>query len=203
MWATPDRLTRCPVRLYKAKTSNWDVCSFLPSSQPSLQADVLLVQKATMYLSVLLYSIESWRHWLIRAQLKVKRLIIQQGRQWFKLCVQQMSLIPQLCRCLDTRVSPASITTRSHHWISRGWCWICSATSRLMLVRVVHCDKFTLNCSTPGLLSNATFNGCTVNMHVNTPSSQLFTAAKQAPTNASKCPRIELKTWNYHLAHWS
>ena len=47
-------------------------------------------------------------------------------------------------------------------------------------------------CSTPGLLSNATFNRCTVNIHVNTPSSQLFMATSQAPTNTSKCPKLDL-----------
>ena len=44
-------------------------------------------------------------------------------------------------------------------------------------------------CCIPGLLSNDTFNGCTVHIHVNTPSLQLFTAANQPPTNASKHPK--------------
>ena len=39
------------------------------------------------------------------------------------------------------------------------------------------------NSAAPGLLSNATFNGCTVNIHVNTPSSQLFTDTKLAHPN--------------------
>jgi len=47
-------------------------------------------------------------------------------------------------------------------------------------------------CSTPGLLSNATFNGCTVNIRVNAPSSQLFTDTNQAPTGTPKRPRLDL-----------
>ena len=135
MWSTPDIPTQCPVRLCKAFMQRHppEMCAaglpFYPhccSSQQSPQADILVVQKA----------IQSWRSWLIRVGFKVKGRIIKQGRQWFKLSVQQMSLIPQLRSCLDTRASPASVTTRNHHhWISRGPYRISWAPPRLTLVR--------------------------------------------------------------------
>ena len=142
MWATPDTPTRCPVRLYRA---------FIQRRPPEMCA-----ADSPFYLAVNHHR-KPTSFWYKKQPLGVtllnrimKELADKGGIQGKKtnhsarktmiqtLC-SAMSLTPQSCSYPDTRASPASITTRSHHWISRGQCPISSALSRLILVRVPHC----------------------------------------------------------------
>ena len=206
MWATPDTPTRCPVRLYRAFIER----------RPS----EMCAADSPFYLAVNHHR-KPTSFWYKKQPLGVtllnrimKELADKGGIQGKKTNHSaRKTMIQTLCSANvpDSTIMQLAIRTQEHHQPQSLYKKPSLDQQRSMsnLLSTLQADpspscslsvsKRETNlhsnqlCSTPGLLSNATFNGCTVNIHVNTPSSQLFTNdTNQAPTSTPKRPRLDM-----------
>ena len=195
MWATPDRPTRCPVRLYKAfiQRRPLEMCT----ADSPFYLTVNHHRKPTSFwykkqpLGVTLLN-------RIMKELADKGVI--QGRKMNHSA--RKTMIQTLCSANvpDSTIMQLSghksITSLNHYKkpsleqrrsMSNLLSTDPSPSGSLSVSKQetnLHSNQL---CSTPGFLSNATFNGFTVNIHVNTPTSQLVMTT---PTNSPKRPRL-------------
>ena len=203
MWATPDTPTRCPVRLYRA---------FIQRRPPEMCA-----ADSPFYLAVNHHR-KPTSFWYKKQPLGVtllnrimKELADKGGIQGKKTNHSaRKTMIQTLCSAnvpdsTIMQLSGHKSITSLNHYKKPSLDQQRSMSNLLSTLQADPSPSCSLSvskqetnlqsnqlCSTPGLLSNAIFNGCTVNIHINIPSSQLFTDTNQVPTSTPKQPRLDL-----------